>query len=450
MVALVQSNSAVGTGLTSQTVALGSNSTAGNILIATVACKSADNSGYAIPTPSGWTLAVKDENASNTTPRVYIFYKENVASAPASISVDYPGATPADIATALYEFPGIATSASLDKTASSSNSTAQSALTTGTTATTAQADELVIAMIANRLASTAQNTPVPSDFTQQFNIQTTNSVGTSSCRLTSHYKTVAITGAYTLGMNCATARQYGGAIATFKVASAGTTKTVTAVSDAVLAKQNLRSASMGALLQKTLNATPSFNAVLAARRIGTSSLNAILAKAFTRTSGMDAALLKTLSRSTSMSAALQKAFVVTLAMSALVAKTSSASASFNAVLAKKILATLAMSAAVQKKILVSTLLDAMIEPQTQRFILMAAVLAKRVNRTLSADAVISITRTKTPSLNAVVAKQRLASLAINSMMSKRGLANMSMDCLLESKWVRFPDPMSSWQRIGPP
>jgi hypothetical protein len=108
---------------------------AGNLLIAVAGNLAASSPS----TPIGWTVAI---NESANAPGQAIFYRIAGAAEPTTVTVGGYG-----IATRLglhvYEYRGIAYGAPLDQTASSSGS--GTALSTGTTATTGQPEELVLA-----------------------------------------------------------------------------------------------------------------------------------------------------------------------------------------------------------------------------------------------------------------------------------------------------------------
>jgi hypothetical protein len=107
----------------------------GNLLIAI-----AGNLAASSPTtPAGWSVAI-DETASS--PGQVIFYRIAAAAEPATVTVNgYSTAT--RLGLQVYEYRGIAYSAPLDQTASSAGS--GTALSTGTTATTVQPVELLVA-----------------------------------------------------------------------------------------------------------------------------------------------------------------------------------------------------------------------------------------------------------------------------------------------------------------
>src|SRR5215212_1451843 len=104
--ALVQTATAVDTGVTSKTATFANASAAGNLLIAIVAIKTLDNS-VTLSLPVNWVQAAYAvDNSSNLAPRVGIFYRAN-APATTSVLCTYNGATTTDIAFALQERSGV-------------------------------------------------------------------------------------------------------------------------------------------------------------------------------------------------------------------------------------------------------------------------------------------------------------------------------------------------------
>jgi hypothetical protein len=108
---------------------------AGNLLVAV-----AGNLAASTPaTPTGWSVAI-DESAN--APGQAIFYRIAAAAEPTTVTVGGYG-TATRLGLHVYEYRGIAYGAPLDQTASNTGS--GTALSTGTTATTGQPDELVLA-----------------------------------------------------------------------------------------------------------------------------------------------------------------------------------------------------------------------------------------------------------------------------------------------------------------
>lgn len=120
-IARVQSKAANnGTGGTSVSVTLDSSPVNGNFLVIGIGTLGTSASRVSSITQTGatWTRAVQATNASGSTTEIW--YAENVSGASTSITVNLASSLRACVAVA--EYSGIATSSSLDKTASSTGS----------------------------------------------------------------------------------------------------------------------------------------------------------------------------------------------------------------------------------------------------------------------------------------------------------------------------------------
>lgn len=200
--ALVQSKTATGT--TTASATWDSATTAGNILIAVYSYDADADPGL----PTGWTLAKRSGVAGPPAKSTVIAYKENASSQ--SSTGNFSGAV-AESCLVVAEFSGVATSSSLDKTASTSGS--GTTASSGTTATTAQATELLIC----GYGDAAQ---VFSNPTASFSIiAQVGNVGIRNCMT---YLVVSSTNGYSSDITLAGSVAWQGAIATFKeVASVG-------------------------------------------------------------------------------------------------------------------------------------------------------------------------------------------------------------------------------------
>ena len=110
-----------------------------------------------------YTRAVRGPvHATNTVPA--IFYAENIGSPSGTFTVTVdPSGTGNYIEFSAAEFSAMATSSSLDKTQTNEGDSATP--TSGTTAATTQADELVLAVLATGNSSSALGIDLPSGFT---------------------------------------------------------------------------------------------------------------------------------------------------------------------------------------------------------------------------------------------------------------------------------------------
>jgi len=144
-IALVQSAQSASSGDANSIAAtFASQPGAGDLLIAIAGNLAASSPA----TPVGWSVAI-DETAN--APGQVIFYRIAAASEPATVTVSGYG-TATRLGLHVYEYRGMAYSAPLDQTASGAGS--GTALSTGTTATTVQPVELLVAAFVIDMAGT--------------------------------------------------------------------------------------------------------------------------------------------------------------------------------------------------------------------------------------------------------------------------------------------------------
>lgn len=199
---LVQSKTVAASSATS-TATFDSSPTDGNLLIAIVAY--VGNSGFAT-TPTGWAQAAFSGGSAHGF--VTIWYK--VAGAGESSTVTFTVSTLAVGSIAIFEYSGM-TATPFDVGAQAAAAYGTS-IGTGTTATIAQADELLIAAVATPEVTRTFSNTWGNGFTQlsQHNRQETASL------------VVASTGAYTTSEAWTGASWGVGCIAAFKIAVSGT------------------------------------------------------------------------------------------------------------------------------------------------------------------------------------------------------------------------------------
>jgi hypothetical protein len=194
---------------TTHTVTFGSTPTNGNLLVL------AGASNDVISTPAGWTLAVQGIDFKD----VKIFYKTAGVSEPTGVTVTIGSST--SCALVAWEYSGMAASSQLDKTASA---TAQgpTAHGTGTTAATAQASELLIAVVGTDGTNTMSTSGWSNSFTAELDGDTTGSAGFETY-ITTSSRIVSATATYTTTATTSTSGSThdSGVIATFKAAAGG-------------------------------------------------------------------------------------------------------------------------------------------------------------------------------------------------------------------------------------
>jgi hypothetical protein len=135
----VQRTTVEQSGVTSVSTSFGTAPTAGNLLVGVIHY-AADR----VPTvPAGWTIATESDTPGETV----VFYRVATVGEPANVSVSISGSG-VYMSMSLFEYTGMYDIQAdvLDRTSVQSASTASS-VSTGTTAPTAQADELLIAAV---------------------------------------------------------------------------------------------------------------------------------------------------------------------------------------------------------------------------------------------------------------------------------------------------------------
>jgi hypothetical protein len=213
-ITLVQHKGADVASTTSTTLSFTSATTGGNKII--VALRIGGTSTAAIT--DGTNTYNNDVSLAHTgLGTAYIFSVDN-ASSVTTLTCTLTGGA-ATIRWAIYEYSGIATSGSLDKTSSLYTAATSSSVNSGNTATTAQASELLF----GALATNATNETTHAGTTQSYVLEDT--VPTSSTvRLATEDVVVSATGAYQADFtNVDSGTDHIALIATYKAAGASTT-----------------------------------------------------------------------------------------------------------------------------------------------------------------------------------------------------------------------------------
>ena len=252
-VAIVQQASGnTGTGTPSSIdPTLASNDTSGNDLILIVA------SDATMSTPSGWTL---DKSQVNNAGH-YVFRKATTGS-------DDTWNIPVNNASTVWwiaEISGLDTSP-FDVAASTGSSTQVTSRSTGTTATTAQADEYLIGSVSQSSPTITPTAPTGwtnSHVAQGTYQSTTKGTGTNVA-LTVADRTVTSTGAYETTASGMSSSATTGIIVTYKIAAGGTDATptptslqVTSTFDATTTTNDVNATSV----QTALQTSATFDAV---------------------------------------------------------------------------------------------------------------------------------------------------------------------------------------------
>ena len=162
--------------------------------------------------PAGWTQAVALVSDKSTTTIAY-----RIAGVAEGTGVTVSVSRSKHQTLHIFEYSGIDTASPLDKTASNPCSTPTASCSSGTTATTSVADELVIAAIGLAGASGSWDDTWTNAFTEQSTVEST---GTSDERSASSIadRIVTTTGTFETTEGWTTNHKAQGAIATFKAA----------------------------------------------------------------------------------------------------------------------------------------------------------------------------------------------------------------------------------------
>lgn len=195
---------------------------AGHLLVAVVAVGSTASIASSSP-PTGWTQAVggvTTESASDVL--LYCFYKVDTAGG--TTSVTFTNSVSSGITAQVWEFSATNgwPASPVDVTATSPNQAATTSPVTGTTATTAQAEELWIGSVTTHFGTGE----VYSSPLNGFTLETTATAPSGSFFAPSTaalYKIVAATGTAGSGVTAGTSKPFAGLVAAFKDNTAGGT-----------------------------------------------------------------------------------------------------------------------------------------------------------------------------------------------------------------------------------
>lgn len=207
-IAFVQSAKAQGTTKTI-TPTFGAGATAGNLLVATLSGTAA-GVGSAVKqwTSAGWAEAARDPFSSDVY-GVEIMYKV-AAGGETAVGFAIDGSTGFFHSAVMAEYSGLAATSPLDVFANdgTNSSVGTTSRATGTTGTTAQADELAIAAVGQG------NTVTALSWTNSFATRDSNAQAGSGVYLAD--KILSATGTVTSTASWTTSRIAGGCVATFK------------------------------------------------------------------------------------------------------------------------------------------------------------------------------------------------------------------------------------------
>ena len=221
--ARVQYATGSGTGVNaSATATWPAATTAGNLLVLRIAVRPGSGlagSGVTLGA-TGWTLAKRqDGGAATDSAVVAIYYKENAdaESGDVTVTTNTVAGNPG-VKIVIAEYSGIATASSLDETAGD-YAGSDTAVTSGTTATTVQDIELAVAVLAGT-GTAATFGSETNDFEEVFEFSAV------TCSAAVYDKVLSEAGAIEVAATLSGSNLAGGAIATFKAAPVTTDATV--------------------------------------------------------------------------------------------------------------------------------------------------------------------------------------------------------------------------------
>jgi hypothetical protein len=216
-IALVQSSPVgVGTGTVNVAATWPGATQAGNLLVASIGLSLVANAAATVDTvPSGWVLAGDIPSAANNWALIY--YIENAGSRSGTETFGLTPSLVNDFTIELSEWSGAAAASSLDQEAEATSTTL--APSSGTTAATAQNDELAVAVIANRNVST-QSAPTNS-YTQRAQGQSTHATVSNRVNTGFYHLVLTSTGATSTSVTVSggTTRPCTGVVVTFKASA---------------------------------------------------------------------------------------------------------------------------------------------------------------------------------------------------------------------------------------
>jgi len=210
-IAFVQSVGAA-TSSAAQSLGVTITPTSGNNLIASVKAR---NTGTTVSGPAGWSEAV---HVANNNTDVSLWYLENYSGSGAQTYTWSYTAAADSFEVIVAEFSGLATSGSLDRTATNVNASTSTTVSSGTTGTTTTANELWIAALSYDSNTTRTWSGFTAGFTQD---KTEDGVGGHGTHLSDAYDIVSSTGTASCSATISTAQVNSGVIATFKQAGGG-------------------------------------------------------------------------------------------------------------------------------------------------------------------------------------------------------------------------------------
>jgi hypothetical protein len=219
--------------------------------------------------------------------------------------------------------------------------------------------------------------------------------------------------------------------------SSSTTYTKTASLNAAVQDEFTKTASLNAAVQDEFTKTASLNAGLAEETLKTTGLNAVLQKEITPKVTLQAAILDEVTKTANLNSAVQDEFTKTTGLDANLVVSNSVTTGLNAALQKEITAQTSLNAAVQDEITKAANLNAGLAKETTSQTSLNAVLEKEITPQSSLNAAIEAVVTKTANLNAGLKKEFLKTTGLNASLEPSGATlSASLEAALQDEFTK--------------
>lgn len=209
----VQSTKKVVSGVNTTTLAFTSPLTAGNLLCVSHAHWNPNLVAISTPTDTlGNLYAPMTAEQGTGAQRLRSFYVEDCAAGACTVTFDMAGATTGDLTVVIAEYSGVPISSSLDQTQVGTGT--GTAVSSGSTATTSQADELVWGAMAHDGSNMALTETGSATLVQE------NEGGSADMPIATSERIVAAAAAYAATWTIGTSATWWAHVATFKAGAA--------------------------------------------------------------------------------------------------------------------------------------------------------------------------------------------------------------------------------------
>src|SRR5574337_80952 len=270
----------------------------GTSVTATITCTAGNMMAVLASNDGARTFTVSDNNSNTWSQAVHsstgnpskevadIWYAANINGGSTTVTITASGTTV--IVAVVLEYSGMLTASPLDKTATHINTTITTSHASGTTATTSQANELLLGLMSENTGSTSESITDPGSTTNR--LLETN--GSSFNGVAGVERIVAATGAYSFTWTTGDSVADASCIATFK-ASGSSTNTKTFTADAINKATLTKTFTLDSILRTTRTNTFTLDEIVRQTRTATVTLDAITKATKVKTATLDAIILQT-------------------------------------------------------------------------------------------------------------------------------------------------------------